>query len=381
MRSSLLFLLSLFLVLSSLASVSQGQNTPALPLAGPHRPAGVPADYVITPFGYFHPSCVVQLNKGEHLSKQLVLRRRDGSETQIPACKYPHFGPAGTPPAKTEPSNEGSVNQSQPVPPPTISHSWIESSYTTTNSSYGEEVSTWTVPPTPLEQDGEVIYFFPGLEDINDSATSILQPVLGSYDGGQWNIASWNCCISGVADESTPVNVAVGDKIVGTTEMTCATGTTNCATWNVITEDQTTGQSTELPDTPADGQIFNWGFGGVLEVYYVDQCLDYPPNASLTMTSLLYGTSMNQIASPTWTDWMTVPADAVPQCNYGVTATATQTTLTYGTTGPGFGLGVQPAAGIAVNQGGSASGTITITDTNGFAGAVDVVASNVPAGI
>ena len=35
--------------------------------AGPNRPAGVPDGYVITPFGYFHPSCVRQLTEGETL--------------------------------------------------------------------------------------------------------------------------------------------------------------------------------------------------------------------------------------------------------------------------------------------------------------------------
>jgi hypothetical protein len=37
----------------------------ALPLAGPKRPATVPADYVITPFGYVDPSCVTHLAKGD----------------------------------------------------------------------------------------------------------------------------------------------------------------------------------------------------------------------------------------------------------------------------------------------------------------------------
>ena len=35
-----------------------------LPLAGPNRPDSVPADYVVTPFGYFHPSCVHRLTQG-----------------------------------------------------------------------------------------------------------------------------------------------------------------------------------------------------------------------------------------------------------------------------------------------------------------------------
>ncbi len=194
-------------------------------------------------------------------------------------------------------------------------------------------------------------------------------------------MASWNCCLSGIADESNPVNINPGDTIVGTTAMNCAAGTTNCATWNVITQDQPTNQSTELGASPVDGQTFNWGFGGVLEVYSVAQCLDYPPNASLTITSLLYDTNLNLISNPTWSNAINLPSNSQPQCNYGVTTTATKTTLTYGTTGPNFGLGVTPLEGIAVNQGRSASGTITITDFNGFSGSVNIAVSNLPTGI
>ncbi len=39
----------------------------ALTPAGATRPAAVPAGFVITPFGYFHPSCVKQLAKGDVL--------------------------------------------------------------------------------------------------------------------------------------------------------------------------------------------------------------------------------------------------------------------------------------------------------------------------
>lgn len=32
------------------------------------RPAGVPADYVITPFGYFSPACVQQIHSGDQVT-------------------------------------------------------------------------------------------------------------------------------------------------------------------------------------------------------------------------------------------------------------------------------------------------------------------------
>ena len=46
--------------------------------AGAKRPATVPADYVLTPFGYFHPSCVNHLAEGDvsgRISKLLSARK------------------------------------------------------------------------------------------------------------------------------------------------------------------------------------------------------------------------------------------------------------------------------------------------------------------
>ncbi len=350
-----------------------------LPPAGPHRPTGVPADYVVTPFGYFHPSCVLQVRKGESLDAKGVLHQANGSTTQISPCRYPRFNALGK-----LISGTGNTNKTDgPAEQPSIGHAWIEDSNTVTSptSAYGKEVSTWTVPPLPLTHDGQTIYFFPGFEDYSDQATSILQPVIGSYNGDQWTMSSWNCCMVGVTAESTPVAINPGDSIVGTSVMTCAAGTVSCATWNVITQDTTINQSTELSASPSEGQTFNWGFGGVLEVYSVNQCLDYPPDGSLTITSLLYDSNLNQVSSPSWANAVNTDSSTQPQCDYNVTTTATATTLTYGTTNPSFGLGIMPAAAIAVNQGSSASGTITITDINGFTGTVDVAASNLPSGI
>ena len=379
MKSSSLLLFLLWFSCLSLAA--QEQPAPALPPAGVNRPAAVPANFVITPFGYFHPSCVLQLKKGESMKSGGLLHHADGSETQVNACQYPHFSPSGAPASSAGDAHDvTAVRAQEPAAEPAVGHGYIENASATTATSFGKQVTTWKVPAVPLMHDGQTIFFYPGFEDLGDAQTSILQPVIGSYDGGQWSMASWNCCLAGTADESTPVAINPGDTIVGTTEMTCAAGTTVCATWNVITQDQTINQSTELTATPSDGQTFNWAFGGMLEVYNLDQCLDYPPDASITLTSQLYDNSMNLIASPNW--GLGNPSSTVqPQCDYSVTATATQTTLNYGTTAPSFGLGVSPAVGIAVNQGSSASGTVTITDINGFTGSVQASISNPPTGV
>jgi hypothetical protein len=50
---------------SSVGDFQQAGAFTMPPPAGPNRPANVPDGYVITPVGYFHPSCVQSLAKGE----------------------------------------------------------------------------------------------------------------------------------------------------------------------------------------------------------------------------------------------------------------------------------------------------------------------------
>jgi hypothetical protein len=76
------------------ATVPVGGSTAAqaLPAAGPGRPATVPADYVITPFGYFHPSCVTQLGNGDEVRQdENAVRHTDGTYDSIQACAYTHY--------------------------------------------------------------------------------------------------------------------------------------------------------------------------------------------------------------------------------------------------------------------------------------------------
>jgi len=289
--------------------------------AGFGRPASVPANYLITPSGYFHPSCVRHLAKGEILlAEGRVLQRVDGTLENIPACEYPHFT------ARGEIVAPGTH-------PPTIGHSWIEDSNVTTSSSYGEVTATWAVPPAPTGNNSQTVYLFPGLEDIND-VVSIIQPVLGwnaDYKNA-WGIASWNCCVSGTTWESSPVSVSSSDTIVGTVRSTCSPGVLSCATWNITTNDVTKGKSTTLSNSPSEGQTFNWAFAGALEVYNIVNCNDYPANGSINFYAVaLYDYNFNQISSPAWSIG-SYYSGLTPQCSYGGTVAPTSATLNYGFT-------------------------------------------------
>lgn len=295
----------------------------AHPSAGPRRPASVPDNYVITPFGYFHPSCVQTLAKGEQLLADGRIQRADGTASSHAAvCGYTRFSHSGE--ILSAPASQGQHTAQSPE-----INGWVETAEVTTNDpniAYGAILAAWTVPPQPERNDEQVLYFFPGLEDINN-VQSILQPVLGWFYG-QWTINSWNCCLNGVATNSGLVNVSPGDHIYGSVTSTCPAGTVTCATWNVLTVDLDTGQSTTLANTPSDGQSFNWAFGGVLEAYYIDTCKDYPRDHSLRFDYVnLFDENLKVIPHPEWGVYL--DSQDTPQCHYGVKSTAHTVTVDY----------------------------------------------------
>lgn len=287
-------------------------------VAGPDRPAEVPEGYVITPFGYFDPSCVLRLAEGETLLTGGRVQHADGTTELNPAvCNYPHYTPTGLLVAK------GATKVSGPNTPNV--NGWLEAVSVATGESYGEIIATWGVPPTPATDDGQTLFLFPGLEDIND-VQSILQPVLQWYTPGPWAIASWNCCLNGIAVESTPLDVSPGDTILGTITSSCAAGSLTCAIWNVKSEDVSTGKSTTLSKTPSDGQEWNWAFAAVLEVYGVVNCNDYPAGKSIAFSTTVYDQNLKTISYPGWSG--SLPT-VTPPCNYGVSMTAKNMTLSY----------------------------------------------------
>ncbi len=323
-----LVLLGTFLCPAPATGLQTPESAPVAIPAGANRPAAVPGDFVVTPFGYFHPSCVANLAKGEKLLPDRRLARSDGSsEPEARVCNFAHFTASGR---RVAAGASESVPGENAGTPPEV-NGWLENANITTNSpdrSYGALIAWWLVPPSPHANDGQVLFFFPGLEDINDPQTSILQPVL-EWAGGQWTIASWNCCLSGIVFASSPVNVSPGDLIYGSMTNTCGANTLSCSTWNVLSLDITTGQSTILANTPSDGQVFNWAFGGVLEPYFINSCDDYPPDRRIEFEGIaLFDQNLNRIRDPRWSAGYN--STVTPQCNYGAKARHDAVTLDYG---------------------------------------------------
>ena len=283
--------------------------------AGPKRPAAVPADFVVTPFGYFHPSCVNHLAKGDVLwQDESAIQRANGTYENIQECAYPHFEADGTKVVgDVRPVGDGMSE------PPYIGHSWIEYASIHTSANYGQIVAEWDVPPAPTSNDGQIVYLFNGLEQYSGDVT-IIQPVLGwnADYGSAWGIASWNCCKKGTVQEATPKPVNPGDQLEGYVYNTCVAGTTKCGSWVIGIVDEQNGNFSQL-NTSNFGQTFNWAFGGVLEVYYITKCSDYPPADYLGGIGFYNQQVLNDqfvAITPAWTV-TNVSGGLTPKCNYG----------------------------------------------------------------
>jgi len=281
------------------------------------RPPQVPPGYVITPFGYFHPSCTRFIADGETVLADGRIAHADGSvDTVAPVCDFPHYSP------------QGSLIAANGKP---VTNGWVEYISVVTSSSYGKIATSWVTPPAPTVNNGQTLFFFPGFEDINN-VQSIVQPVLqwgasSAGGGAYWALASWNCCLAGIADYSRLINASVGDTIVGSITSNCSPGSPSCATWNVVSQDKTKGTKTGLMKTISNGQIWNWAFGAVMEVYGVVQCTDYPANTGVTFTVHLYDQNVALISNPGWTK--TQISGISPSCGFSLTSTATKETVGY----------------------------------------------------
>ena len=307
-----------------------------LPTAGSRRPAAVPADYVVTPFGYFHPSCVMHLGDGDEVRQdENSVRHSNGTHDSVPLCGYAHY----------EANGKAVTGDRQGLKKPTVD-GWVEAAATKSSTSFAYLNVYWTVPPPPSKNDGQFVFLFPAMEDTKDfpvvkgENVSVIQPVLGwnrDYPSA-WSIASWNCCVTGTVFEATPAPANSGDTIRGYMFDTCSPGTLSCPTWDIVTWDLTSGKFSELLNTSSFGQTFNWAFAGVLEAYNIVQCGDYPSSGSISFYNLgLYDYKGIKISSPAWSvlDAAQLAQEKgepfsplTPQCGYGGSLPQ-QVTLTY----------------------------------------------------
>jgi hypothetical protein len=305
---------------------------------GTVKPAGVPADFVATPVGFFHPSCLI------HVDAKQPLGARAAS-----ACAYPHYDVTGK---AILPS----------LAPQNVTND-IEGWSLADNSSYMPGVSKlsarWTVPPTPA-QSGQVLFFFPGTQSLDGkSGGTILQPVL-AYENSQWFVQSWNCCEGGGnAEFGDAVNVAPGDTIVGTnTGSNCNSATGICNNWRIVTSDISNGGASTF-DTLSFGHPHQWIFANVLEVYSLKSCDQLPTTGGVTYHDFAIWDLRGNPIDVTGLSWRDDVDQQLAGCGttWGGSQSGTDFTVTWGGSRGGGGGGnvhlVAPFSGKCLDVSGS----------------------------
>ena len=278
------------------ALASAGAARAAIP-----APGGVPAGYVFTHHGWFHPSCVVRVGEDEAVGSDLVIRGATASRgrpsapaairvTIAPGARFAGAGGTATAPV-----------HAAPLPAAAIYDGYIVYYEYTGNLAVGPALTTdWIVPLPPPSIANQDIAFF---NDILTSADGgdILQPVL-DFNGetaGKWSIESEHCCIGGNDMQTTPIVVAPGDTIRGIVTGASCTAS-GCQSWTVTTTDVTSGKSTTL-NTTAPGGVPNGVSPGSLETYGVTSCDMFPASGETTFTGNTLTDANGAVQSPKYT--------------------------------------------------------------------------------
>ena len=146
--------------------------------------------------------------------------------------------------------------------------------------------TTWTVPPEPTREDGQLLYLFNGLQD--SPVTHILQPVLQwgvSQAGGSsnWSVASWFVDNSGNAFHSSAVAVNPGDVLTGTILLLAQHGT------RFVYVCQFAGIANSSIQVNDANQMVNPV--QTLEAYTVAECRDYPDTLMVSMRAIAISTA------------------------------------------------------------------------------------------
>ncbi len=248
--------LSLAVVLVLIDPPAEAQTT-----ATDGRPANIPANYLGTPNGWRHPSCVHQLREGEKVdvNGDIALISTGAVVQYVSPCGYPWYDGAG---------NEVSAGG-----PPAF-NDWLIDAQADAGAVFFIS-AYWTVPNNPASVNGQILYFWPGIMPVNADSNEIVQPVLGWNQigtGPGWTISSWRFAYTGGSYNSPLITVNPGDQIYGYAEgLYCNQETGVCTTWVISTYDMNISTGTALwSDSMGDALYFT--LGGVYEAHNLSAC-------------------------------------------------------------------------------------------------------------
>jgi hypothetical protein len=299
----------------------------------------LPTDYVHVPGGIvLHKSCVHEIPDGAEVDADERVTLRGVQVAKHARCNYKAYRSGGPL------AGSGAAGRAGPQPPST--GGWVETSWANSTQAMFTHMDSgyFTVPPNPSSNHGQLLYFFPSLEN-NDS---IVQPVLqwgdspAPGDGQMWKFTNWRVTCTGVAPNrvctsafGTLKSATAGDILYGSMDITAKSASSQ--TWTVSATNNTTITTATNTFTFATTGNFNSAQAGVLEAYNVADCHDFPNYLSgstyFSFPTLKQGNSYTDrtSVSPTWTTYNYQQLGYTnANCNFSVSVTSNgSTTLNY----------------------------------------------------
>jgi hypothetical protein len=271
------------------------------------------AEFVDTPFGKVPKECHLQHPKGTTLSlipNGLRATHSDGTvKDYASSTKCLEF-------AKTLKSRRRSATASLPSGSSPIVDGWFNYASWLAPATIGKFTATYTLPAPPANPGKQTVFYYIGLEDLQASSPTILQPVMTYYENA-WSLVAWNCCPSGVANQSTPIfNMQTGDTISAEILMSQASPVTYTVSGNWM------GNVTSLSDQTGSPS-YNWP-NVTLEIQNLNTC-DQFMTGPFTFSQLVVSDT-NMI--PLTPQWGLYPSSGATTCNGNLVVNTGSSTIT-----------------------------------------------------
>jgi len=262
--------------------------------------AAFAGDIVITPFGKRLRQCVLEVDSGSHVYERgnnvLVTQESNGQVLSSyehivpPECHTDGFVERQ---AKTiaDRKRANKYRHTDPVPDGWLDNAGAYPLGQAGNISHFSGL--YTVPGDPATDNGQVLFYFIGMQDNNYQAVNIIQPVLTWGNGVKgWNLASWDCCPSNITVKSkTIAGFGAGDQIRGTLQRQ------DSSTWVINSTIVKSGANTTLV-SHVGTYFYDWS-DVTLEVYSVSVCSEFA-KGPMQFTNLQLLGPTNNTLSPSW---------------------------------------------------------------------------------
>jgi hypothetical protein len=268
--------------------------------------AALEEDYLPTPAGYYHRTCIHDVENGSTVDQHGNVTLPDGSAYQTPPCRY---------------RARSNLSASQPV-----DNGWVEAAFFNVGNWVGAMyVDNWTTPAVPEMQysGNQVLFLFPGILSPNRILQPVLQYGVSAAGGGNfWAVSSWSCDNGQNCYHSSLVSVSPGTALGGSVTSYDCDGGGHCTyTINSIVNGTAVSQLNWR-----DGDVYSQTVGGALEVYNLYTCGNYPSNGPTTFSGIaIYDANLTQVI-PSWgpSVW-----GQSPNCSFGINSASNSVTTLY----------------------------------------------------